>query len=107
MGIPTALSYPIMATPNASTNKDKKSTKTEKSEATKKETESSNTTNDPIIEAIEEDDEFEEFEPCNWGKKDEDADDAQQWQAFVMCAYRIIGMTTTLKMILQNIYEHN
>jgi len=35
---------------------------------------------EPMAEAIEEDDEFEEFEPCRWNAKDEDTDDAQQWQ---------------------------
>ena len=34
----------------------------------------------PAAEAIEEDDEFEEFEPCHWDKRDEDAEDSQQWQ---------------------------
>jgi hypothetical protein len=36
----------------------------------------------PAAEAIEEDDEFEEFENCNWGAKDEDVEDAQQWQVW-------------------------
>lgn len=34
----------------------------------------------PVVEAIEEDDEFEEFEQCNWNDKEEDKEDAQQWQ---------------------------
>lgn len=41
----------------------------------------------PAAEAIEEDDEFEEFEPCHWDKRDEDAEDSQQWQVgeFLIC----------------------
>ena len=35
---------------------------------------------EPVAEAIEEDDEFEEFVPCKWDARDEDAEDAQQWQ---------------------------
>jgi len=31
-------------------------------------------------EAIEEDDEFEEFIPCHWDAKNEDPEDATQWQ---------------------------
>jgi hypothetical protein len=48
----------------------------------KAEPQSSTVTNEapPIAEAIEEDDEFEEFENCNWDSKDEDTEDAQQWQ---------------------------
>ena len=91
-----------------------------KDEKKKESTETKKNETDPIIEAIEEDDEFEEFEPCNWGKKDEDSDDAKQWQVslpsgrYMALSYthvlfyeRIIGMMMILKMILLNIYELN
>lgn len=42
----------------------------------------------PVIEAIEEDDEFEEFEPCHWDDKNEDANDAQQWQVSFEYCYK-------------------
>ena len=41
----------------------------------------------PAAEAIEEDDEFEEFEPCHWDKRDEDAEDSQQWQVSYSMMY--------------------
>ncbi len=41
----------------------------------------------PAAEAIEEDDEFEEFEPCHWDKRDEDAEDSQQWQVSYSMIY--------------------
>lgn len=83
---------------------------------------------EPIAEAIEEDDEFEEFEPCRWNAKDEDAEDAQQWQACMMMnfifpivifhylksclwiawiVHRITGMTMILKTILHSNFEQN
>jgi hypothetical protein len=83
---------------------------------------------EPMAEAIEEDDEFEEFEPCRWNAKDEDADDAQQWQVcdtrFILSLYihlhhhiflivmnvqllRITGMTMILKTILHSSSEQN
>ena len=50
----------------------------------------------PAAEAIEEDDEFEEFEPCHWDKRDEDAEDSQQWQVsivqVILFSYKLLSV---------------
>ena len=51
----------------------------------------------PAAEAIEEDDEFEEFEPCHWDKRDEDAEDSQQWQ---VSGYSIFFWNGTTRLLL-------
>ena len=48
----------------------------------------------PAAEAIEEDDEFEEFEPCHWDKRDEDAEDSQQWQVSRLFMFKYYSLTS-------------
>ena len=57
-----------------------------------------------VAEAIEEDDEFEEFEPCRWNAKDEDAEDAQQWQVCVMLCFKVYYPKYTPNFSLTNMH---